>query len=148
MLRRLMIALAAVVLSVPAAHGQLAITEVMSSESSTSNGVAAPNHPDWWELSNFGTNDIDLSNYSWNDNAHGGLFGADNSGFPGVIIHPNEAIIITESNSVVGTAQDFRDWWGLAPGVQVIVSGSPNGLGAGGDSVRLWTTNNLNGDFD
>ena len=65
------------------AQAQLAITEVMSGETDK-------NHPDWFELHNYGTNDIDLTGYSWNDDTHGGFSGADSAAFTGVTIHSNE----------------------------------------------------------
>src|SRR4051794_41010043 len=96
-------------------HAQLAITEVMTSESSTAAGVpGAPSHPDWWELSNFGTNDVDLAGYSWNDNAHGGLFSADAAPFNGAIIHAGEAVVFAQQNSVITDADAFRTWWGIS----------------------------------
>ncbi|MGH7953810.1 MAG: lamin tail domain-containing protein, partial [Limisphaerales bacterium] len=89
------------------ARAQLAITEVMSGENDK-------NHPDWWELHNYGTNDVDLSGYSWNDDSHGGFSGADTAPFTGITIHSNETIIVTEQKGVVtDAAASFRTWWGL-----------------------------------
>jgi len=112
----------------------LVISQVMSSEASSS-------YPDWWQLSNYGTNDIDLSGYSWNDDSHGGFAGAV-TGFDGVIIHGHESVIFTETAAAVNSAADFRTWWGLPGTVQVFIIGGP-GLGAGGDTVRLWNTNRV-----
>ena len=126
-------------------QAQLAITEVMSGETSTS-----PAHPDWFELHNYGTNVINLTGYSWNDDAHGGFSGADAAAFTGVTIHSNETIIVTEVKGAVTDAVTFRTWWGLGGGVQVVVLNSADpGLGASPivagtkrtDSVRLWRTN-------
>lgn len=125
------------------AQAQLAITEVMSGETDK-------NHPDWWELHNYGTNDINLTGYSWNDDSHGGFSGADSASFTGVTIHSNETIIVTEQKGVVTDAGTFRTWWGLGSSVQVVVLNSADpGLGASPlvsgtkrtDSVRLWRTN-------
>jgi hypothetical protein len=117
------------------AQAQLAITEVMTS--------ATGNNPDWWELTDFGTNSVNLTGYCWNDDSHGGFSGAPNtSEFTGVIIHPGESIIFTEQKGNIFTASDFRNWWGISPNVQVIAClASDPGLGAGGDTVRLWSTN-------
>ena len=144
------VSLAVLLFGAVACPAQLAITEVMTSESSTSNGVpGAPTHPDWWELSNFGTNDVDLTGYSWNDDSHNGLFSADSTPFNGAIIHAGEAVIFAQQNAIITDPDAFRAWWGLAPSVQVFLYPAADpGLGAGGDSVRLWNTNNLNGDFD
>ena len=125
------------------AQAQLAITEVMSGETDK-------NHPDWFELHNYGTNDIDLTGYSWNDDTHGGFSGADSAAFTGVTIHSNETIIVTEQKGAVTDAGTFRTWWGLSSTVQVaVVNASDPGLGASPlvsgtkrtDSVRLWRTN-------
>ncbi len=125
-------------------QAQLAVTEVMSGETDK-------NHPDWFELHNYGTNSIDLTGYSWNDDTHGGFSSAETSVFTGVTIHSNETIIITELKGAVTDASTFRAWWGagLDSGVQVIVSPAGNGLGASpiiagtkrADSIRLWRTN-------
>jgi Immunoglobulin I-set domain/Lamin Tail Domain/Immunoglobulin domain len=117
------------------AHAQLVITEVMSAE-------ADGNHPDWWELTDFGTNTVDLTGYSWNDDSHGGFSGADSAPFTGIIIHPGESIIFTEQSTAITTPALFRSWWGISDTVQVVMLGSGDpGLGAGGDTVRLWSTN-------
>ena len=125
------------------AQAQLAVTEVMSGETDK-------NHPDWFELHNYGTNDIDLTGYSWNDDSHGGFSGADTAPFTGYTIHSNETIIVTEQKGAVTDAGTFRTWWGLSSSVQVVVLNSADpGLGANpivagtkrADSVRLWRTN-------
>jgi hypothetical protein len=117
------------------ANAQLVITEVMPS--------ATGSYPDWWELTDFGTNNVDLTGYCWNDDSHGGFSGAVNtSEFTGVIIHPGESIIFTEQKGAIVTANDFRTWWGISPSVQVVAClTTDNGLGAGGDTVRIWSTN-------
>jgi hypothetical protein len=116
-------------------RAQLAITEVMT-------GEVDKNHPDWWELKNYGTNDIDLTGYSFNDDSHGGLSGADSASFAGVTIHAGEIILVTEIKSPVIDAATFRAWWGLSASVQVVVlNASDPGLGDTGDAVRLWSTN-------
>ena len=100
-------------------------------------------------MHNYGTNDIDLTGYSWNDDSHGGFSGADTASFSGFTIHSNETIIVTEQKGVVTDAGTFRTWWGLGSSVQVVVLNSADpGLGASPivsgtkrtDSVRLWRT--------
>ncbi|HTJ00591.1 MAG TPA: lamin tail domain-containing protein [Dongiaceae bacterium] len=116
-------------------RAQLAITEVMT-------GEVDKNHPDWWELKNYGTNDVDLTGYSWNDDSHGGLSGADTASFTGYTIHAGETILVTEVKGTITDAGTFRSWWGLGAGVQVIIlNANDPGLGDTGDSVRLWSTN-------
>lgn len=124
-------------------QAQLAITEVMS-------GEADKNHPDWFELHNYGSTNIDLSGYSWNDDSHGGFSAGDAAPFTGITIAPNETIIVAEQKGVVTDASTFRTWWGLSNGLQVIVLNAADpGLGASplvsgakrADSVRLWRSN-------
>lgn len=122
-------------LSLLSLRAQLAITEVMT-------GEVDKNHPDWWELKNYGTNDIDLTGYSFNDDSHGGLSGADSASFAGVTIHGGETILVTEIKTAVIDAASFRAWWGLSASVQVVVLNlNDPGLGDTGDAVRLWSTN-------
>jgi len=136
-------------------RAQLAITEVMSSSALTFQATnTLPQTSDWWELSNFGTNAIDLTGYKWNDNnpalGAGALAGADPAPFVGLIIQPGESVLIVESNTAAGNistnAAQFRAFWGLSPSVQVRLF-QGNGLGSSGDSVRLWGPNAAN-DFD
>jgi hypothetical protein len=124
-------------------QAQLAITEVMSGETDK-------NHPDWFELHNYGSSTINLTGYSWNDDSHGGFSGADSAPFTGVLIAAGETIIVTEQKGVVTDYNSFTNWWGLNPGIQVVVLNSADpGLGASpivagtsrADSVRLWSTN-------
>jgi hypothetical protein len=134
-MKRLILAGFIALLSLSAAQAQLAITEIMT-------GEADKNHPDWWELKNYGATDIDLTGYSWNDDSHGGLSGADSAPFTGVTIHAGETIIATEIKGAVTDAASFRAWWGLDPSVQVVVLNAADpGLGDTGDAVRLWSTN-------
>jgi hypothetical protein len=117
------------------AQAQLAITEVMT-------GEVDKNHPDWFELHNYGTSSINLTGYSWNDDAHGGFSGADTASFSGLSIAPGETIILTEPATDVATPADFRTWWGISPSIQVILLNAADpGLSKSGDSVRLWSTN-------
>ena len=52
-------------------RAQLAITEIVSSGSTNLGATLVTQKSDWWELSNFGTNTINLDGYKWNDNAGG-----------------------------------------------------------------------------
>ncbi|HWN97221.1 MAG TPA: immunoglobulin domain-containing protein, partial [Methylomirabilota bacterium] len=124
-----------------AGRGQLAITEVMSSAALTFQTTnTLPATSDWWELSNFGTNAIDLTGYMWNDNA-GGFIGADQAPFQGLIIQPGESVILVESNTAAGNistnTEQFRTFWGLNPSVQIRMY-TGNGMSSGGDGVRMW----------
>jgi len=118
-------------------QAQLAITEIQTQESGSN--TLGKKGPDWWELSNYGTSDIDLTGYCWNDGGHA-VQGADLP-FTGVTIHAGETIVITESNTVVKSGGAFLQWWGtnsVGANTQIIVSPNPNGLSASGEAVRLW----------
>jgi len=105
-----------------AVHGQLVITEV------NSDGTPA----DFWELTNFGTATVDLSNYIWIDDKvspdHADAFTVP----AGTSIAAGESVLFVTS----GTAADFRSGWNLSPDVQVILGGP--GLGSG-DAVYFYT---------
>ncbi|HYE30010.1 MAG TPA: lamin tail domain-containing protein [Methylomirabilota bacterium] len=115
------------------------ITEVMSSEA-----VGTAPTADWWELTSFDTESIDLSGWRFNDST-GDL--ADAFVIPaGVTIAPNETIIFVENLS----AQEFRAWWGatnIPASTQIITyTGAALSFRVSGDSLRLWdsTAQNTN----
>jgi hypothetical protein len=122
------------------ASAQLAITETMSSESTNLGTGLVAAGPDYWELSNFGTNSIDLSGYIFNDSdaTRGG--DANSSVFEGVTIAAGESIILVQSGTGVASRDDFINWWGAAnlPANLQVLFYSGNGLSASGDSVVLW----------
>lgn len=120
-------------------HAQLAITEVMSSASVNLGATVVIPNSDFWELTNFGTNDVDLAGYSFNDNS-GGLIGADPTPFTGLTIAAGESIIFVESTATGSrNAAQFRTWWGASLGANVqIVFYTGNGLSSNGDGVRVW----------
>jgi len=133
MIKRISLFLAILAAGACSSHAQLAITEAMSSAST--NGVIQ--NSDFWELSNFGTNTIDLTGYSWDDNS-GGLAQADPAPFVGLTIGPGESIIFFQSTAPASTnADQFRAWWGLSPSVQAVMFVG-NGLGSTGDGIRLY----------
>src|SRR5688572_15992744 len=72
---------------------QLAITEVMA-ESST-NGLPDFRGPDYWELTNFGTNDLSLHGYGFSDDKVTVIF---TSVFSNLTIHGGESIIFCRLN--------------------------------------------------
>jgi hypothetical protein len=110
----------------------LRITEVMSV------AAASPGVPtaDWWELTSFETQPVNLSGWRFNDNA-GGLTDPFIIAGP-LVIAPGESIIFAENL----TAGQFTNWWGatnLPPGLQIVnYTGSGLSLAAAGDGVRLW----------
>jgi hypothetical protein len=122
------------------APAQLAITETMSSESTNLGTGLVAAGPDYWELSNFGTNSIDLSGYIFNDSdaTRGG--DANSSVFDGITIAPGESIVLVQSGTALVSRDDFFNWWGAAnlPANLQVLFYSGNGLSSSGDSVVLW----------
>lgn len=107
------------------------ITEVMSS---TAPGTAAT--ADWWELTSFDPEPVDLSGWRFNDST-GGL--ADAFVIPeGTWIRPGESVVFVE----LLTPAQFREWWGggnVPAEVPIITfSGTALSFRAAGDSLRLW----------
>ena len=120
---------------------QLAITEVMSDAS-----VTGVKRDDFWELTNFGTNSIPLTNYWFRD--EGGVGSAANLGVlwngtrtDEAIIGPKESILFVRPvTDVLTTPADFRQWWGdlqLLPDQKVIFY-TGFGFNALEDAVQLW----------
>lgn len=120
----------------PDASAQLAITEVMSSAST--NGLEGRlQRPDFWELTNFGTDAVNLAGYRWFD-ADDIAF-ADRQTFPATSINPGESIIFVRESMVVPDEDRFREWWGLPSDLRIYYwLGSPGFDGDNGDAVRLW----------
>lgn len=103
----------------------LRITEIMPNPSNVA-GAA-----DWWELTNFDTEPINLAGWRFNDSS-GGL--ADPFVFPAITIAPKESIVFVEGLS----AAQFQNWWGIANFQVVTYSGQGLGLSANADAVNLW----------
>lgn len=105
----------------------LRVTEVMASENA--NDIPTS---DWWELTSFFDETVDLSGWRFNDSI-GGI--QDAYVLPdGISIAPGESIVFVENL----TREEFFDWWGaanFAPDVQIITySGSALSFSALGDS--------------
>ena len=131
-------------LSVISVRAQLAITEAMSSAANTytTNGVtnAISAASDYWELTNFGTNDISLQDYLMADDG-AGLGGAQSSMFESLTIHAGESILFVRDDGTTATtnAAAVQNWWGtnLNPSV-VIRFYAPFGFSSTGDGVSVW----------
>src|SRR6478736_4342741 len=125
------------------ASAQLAITETQSSASTNNTLTPGNQGPDFWELTNFGTNTVDLTGYRFND-ADATLGGDANSTIlSGVIIGPEESIILAQSGTTIATRDDFVLWWGAAhlPANLQVFFYSGNGQSSTGDSIVLWDAN-------
>jgi hypothetical protein len=117
------------------------ITEVMSG-AAVSPGVPTA---DWWELTSFSSDPVDLTGWRFNDSG-GGLL--DPYVFiSGPIIAPGESVVFIEDL----TPQEFRSWWGdtnLPPGLQIVsYTGSGLSFLVTGDTLLLWdNTSTVPGD--
>ncbi len=138
--RFILIALASMPALFPAA-AQLAITEVMSDAS-----VTGVRRDDFWELTNFGTNSIPLTNYWFRD--EGGVGSAANlaalwagTRTDEAIISPGESILFVRPvTDVLTLPSDFRQWWGdlQLPPDQKVIFYTGFGFNALEDAVQLW----------
>jgi hypothetical protein len=89
---------------------QLAITEIMAQ--SSTNGLPFLG-PDFWELTNFGDNDVNLDGYGIHDDRVGVTPFTD--AFNGLTIHAGESIIFCRSNGpapFIRSPEEFKAWWG------------------------------------
>lgn len=110
----------------------LRITEVSPEQAA---GGAA--YADWWELTSFEKEPVNLGGWRFNDD--GGGLGTAFQIPANVTIGPGESIVFVEGLTPV----QFQSWWGAAlPATLQIVTYSGNGLAfsANGDGVRLWNS--------
>ena len=141
MKRCILLALLAAIASAAQAPAQLAITETMPSASTNLGATKVVQGPDFWELTNFGTNAMDLTGYIFNDSdaIRGG--DANSSTLSGITIGPGESIVLVQSGTgIVETRDDFTNWWGavnLPTNLQVLFY-TGNGQSSSGDSIVLW----------
>jgi Lamin Tail Domain len=92
------------------AVGQLAITEVMASASTSLGSLFVLPGPDYFELTNFGDDPIDLTDYSFSDNHTESRV---KKPFQGLVIQGHESILFfqVEGYRSVTNAADFCRWW-------------------------------------
>jgi len=117
----------------------LAITEVMSSASTNLGPTRVVSRSDYWELTNFGTNTIELTEYRFSDSA--GIEGAEREIFRDRRIGPSESIIFFQlAANVFTNAAQFHAWWGLGnlPADRQIYGYSGYGFSSASDAVQLW----------
>jgi hypothetical protein len=115
-------------LTIHTSPAQLAITEVMSS---------AIGGPDFWELSNYGDEPVDLTGYSFNDGDGIPV----SSPFLGLISSARGTIVFVQQDPVAYSTDSFRQWWGLNSNVPIVFY-TGHGLAQSGDDVRLWSSTN------
>lgn len=114
-------------------YAQLAITEVMTSTATNRGDQVVAGGSDFWELTNFGTNVLELTDYSWNE----AKATRDSAPFAGLSIRPGESIVFFRQRETTN-AHAFRQWWGLPEHRQVVSWGPRTGLNSDREMVRLW----------
>jgi len=145
-MRGILAFLLALALSPGFAHtvrAQLAITEVMSAARVNAN--SGFQGPEYWELTNFSTNDVNLDGYGFRDGVATRPLVRDV--FTNLVLRPGESMIlfrIADSKEVVTNAAGFRAWWGddrLPASLQFRIWRSPGLSGWDGDAVWLFDSN-------
>jgi hypothetical protein len=119
-------------------HAQLAITETLASAALDNSLAPGDQGPDFWELTNFGTNSVDLTGYRFNDSD--AVLDGDAVTLSGVVIGPGESVVFAQDNTAINTRDLFIQWWGasnLPTNIQVVFY-SGNGQSSAGDSIVLW----------
>jgi hypothetical protein len=119
--------------SAPLALKGLAITEVMANASSDDND---DQRSDWWELTNFSLDPIDLSACYWTD----GNGNKGDSSFQDLVIAPGKSVIFFRARDPISDEGAFRAWWGHALGtnLQEIRSFLKPGLNQGSDAISIY----------
>ena len=138
-IRRVSAVLAMLGLAGTAAQAQLAITEVMSHAATNQGAAFVPNQSDFWELTNFGTDPIDLAGYTFADSLETPLVPLVQPGDPALSLGAGKSVVFVRSRETTNVAQ-FRAWWGDCLGANVAVRMVPRtpGLDPAEDGVRLW----------
>jgi hypothetical protein len=129
--------LLAAVLFMARAQAQLAITEVMSFPSEIGDSVL--NNSDFWELTNFGSDSIDISEFTFTDADHRERrYPLVNLGEPPLFIHPLQSILFVR-NDVSTNQMQFRDRWASCVASNALIRFySDPGLSRYGDSLLLY----------
>ncbi|MBI3869554.1 MAG: lamin tail domain-containing protein [Verrucomicrobia bacterium] len=118
-------------------RGQLAITEVMSSGSKLNGSQLVTQGPDFFELTNFGDQEVDVTDYQIGDSQKIVPLFLDDS--IRLTIGSKESVILIRTNAKTQmTVEQFRARWGgcLPSSVQVRIYDGP-GISGSGDIVRL-----------
>ena len=114
------------------ARAQLAITEMLSAAFKTNGTTISTNNSDFWELTNFGTNEVYLGNYKFSDKSH------PPGAFPARSIAAGESVIFVRNN-VTRDEPQFRAWWGSCIGSNVPIGFFSNpGFSSYGDGIRVY----------
>ena len=124
---------------------QLAITEVMALAAFDDRSLE---RSDFWELTNFGGEPVNLSGYRWGD--EGLPTFADSALLPlpitGAEIKPGESIVFFRVRANVPDALAFRAWWGPEIPAECQIYGwsiRPGGIDDEEGGVKLWDPNGI-----
>src|SRR5262245_56115919 len=79
--------------TITATRGQLAITEIMFNASTNHGGVLGKSHSDYWELKNYGPNELDLAGYYFTDSQETRLIRFVGPNDPELKIGPGKCVI-------------------------------------------------------
>ena len=123
--------------------GHLLITEVMAVPGKT-NGFSGT---EYWELTNFGAEDVSLHGYGFRDNdpTHSVV----RSAFDNLIIRAGESVVFFRTGPTspsISNPAEFRSWWGdsnLSPNLQIRTWPTFGFSGWDGDEVRLYDTSGM-----
>jgi hypothetical protein len=124
----------------PRAHGQLAITEVMSAPQI--DPLTGLRGPEYWELTNFSTNEVNLDGYAFRDSVPTRPLVRDP--FTNLVLRAGESLILFRVSDPKDSVTDdatFRAWWGdaqLPPNLRFRIWRSPGLSGWDGDAVWLF----------
>lgn len=136
-MKKLILTSALLALALSTTHAQVRITEVAAYASSNS-----PYTTDWFELTNFGSTALNITNWKVDDDSNNPNAAAVN--FTGITsIAPGESVIFLEDPTK--RAQFLSNWFGgsVPAGLQVGgYTGSGVGFGTGGDAVFVYNSSN------
>lgn len=122
------------------APAQLAITEAMSAATRVQTTVWL-RYPDYWELTNFGTNEVRLHGYGFRDSDP--THNLQRDPFTNLVVRGGESVIFfqVDVDAAARTPAEFRAWWGeaqLPTNLQCRIWKSPGLSGWDGDAIWLF----------
>lgn len=118
----------------------LVITEAMS-DSAHASGLA---NGDWWELTNTGDSDIDLTGYYWDDD---GAMGNDGALFGNIEIAAGESIVIVSEDDSAAFEAAWGGGFNAYGELDFTGPDTFSGLSSNSDQIEVWDSDpNTNSD--